>query len=431
MSKIIKYDNKMNSLNFEKFTSNDFDFFFGICYKMQGKGTSDVILTFSEIAELVQYKETDKKRFIQDIERMYDKVENIQYRYEDSKKIVKFRLFGKFKLFKEKEEVVISIDEEFVSLLNNLTEQFTLFELKQFLELSGKHTKTLFRLCKQWRTNGKTQLYSIEELKKIFDCETYENRDFTKVIVKAIKELKEKNLFKDLEYEPKIGKKRGSPVIGYKFTFESEKKNIHTNYQIEGQANFSDAQTFEEYMKGYQGKDKPTPVDIKIAQDIQKSKERKKNISEKPKKNAFNNFEQRKYDNDELERMLFGNPTAEERMELEENLTEKNKPQEKITGRTSKKELIQEYVLAHQDKSVSEIAKNLGISRTTVYKYINTANTKPKSSKQAKKDIEGTLEAPKAEFVANTKPQGQIPENETPEQRKRRHHMEWQKRMSQ
>lgn len=138
----------MNSLNFEKFTANDFDFFFRICYEMQGKENNEVTLSFSYIAQLVQYKETDKKRFIQDIERMYDKIAEIKYRYEDNKEIVKFHLFDKLHVLKETEEVKIKVSEDFVPLLNNLTEQFTLFELKQFVILGGKHTKTLFRLCK-------------------------------------------------------------------------------------------------------------------------------------------------------------------------------------------------------------------------------------------------------------------------------------------
>jgi DNA-binding phage protein len=38
-------------------------------------------------------------------------------------------------------------------------------------------------------------------------------------------------------------------------------------------------------------------------------------------------------------------------------------------GRPSKEQLIIEYLQVNQDKSVTEIAKQLGVSRTTVYKY--------------------------------------------------------------
>lgn len=63
----------------------------------------------------------------------------------------------------------------------------------------------------------------MEELKKIFDCENYENKNFTRLLNKAIKELMEKGLFTNLTYIPKKDKKRGSLVIGYTFTFDVEK----------------------------------------------------------------------------------------------------------------------------------------------------------------------------------------------------------------
>lgn len=39
-------------------------------------------------------------------------------------------------------------------------------------------------------------------------------------------------------------------------------------------------------------------------------------------------------------------------------------------GRPSKESLVKEYLEENPDYSPTEIAKNLGISRTTVYKYI-------------------------------------------------------------
>lgn len=40
-------------------------------------------------------------------------------------------------------------------------------------------------------------------------------------------------------------------------------------------------------------------------------------------------------------------------------------------GRPSKESLVREYLEDNPDNSPTEIARNLGISRTTVYKYIN------------------------------------------------------------
>lgn len=234
--------------------------------------------------------------------------------------------------------------------------------------------------------------------------------------------------FQNFKCTPEYARKRGKPLEKLIFTWDTTA--IPPTVPTAEQTSFSDQQTFEEYIKDYQGDDKPTPLDLKIAKDIQKNRHNKE--SKKAKKNAFNNFDQRDYDNETLEKLLFADLTEKERAELTEQAVIKNEPKQKSPGKTSKKDLIHEYVLAHQNESVSQIAENLGISRTTVYKYMT--DTKPKTSKQAKKDIEGTLEAPKAqktEFGANTKPQKQIPKNETPEQRKKRHRREWEEQRKQ
>lgn len=276
-----------------------------------------------------------------------------------------------------------------------------------------------------------TRIISTKEFKELFDIPKdgknsyvkkngkFDRTNFEKYVILPVLEMVAKcehvvlhNYGKDKNGKPIYYKKikKYGMVQGYELTYSINKypKKIKKETIIDIQAK---------------------PDVLKVAQDVMDSKK-----SKPPKKNTFNNFEQREYDNDTLERLLLGNPTEEERAELEKKVIVKNELQEKISNRTSKETLVQEYVLAHQNESVSQIAKNLGVSRTTVYKYMNTSDTKPKASKQADKDVKGTLEVPKeqkSEYGQNTKPQGQIPENETPEQRKRRHHMEWQKRMNQ
>ena len=267
IAKIVKYGNNMNSLNFSEFTANDFDFFFGICSEMQGKGSNEITLSFPYIKKMVNYKETDKSRFIADIERMYDKIDNIVYRYEDDNEIVKFRLFSKFRLLKNEDIVQIKVADEFLPLLNDLKEQFTLFELKQFISLSSKHSKTLFRLCKQWKKTGKTKEYNINDLKNLFDCANYENKNFTRLLKKIVKELNDKEIFKNLDCKPLASDKKGSPIEAYIFTFEPEKVPVKENLASDAEA-------------------------------VQKKPQSKKDT------NKFNQFQQNKYDFDQLEKEL-------------------------------------------------------------------------------------------------------------------------------
>lgn len=55
---------------------------------------------------------------------------------------------------------------------------------------------------------------------------------------------------------------------------------------------------------------------------------------------------------------------------IRDNITHKNKNWRDGNGRPSKEELVKEYIKNNPDKNPTEIARNLGISRTTVYKYL-------------------------------------------------------------
>lgn len=132
-------------------------------------------------------------------------------------------------------ELELSVNPEFEYLINQLTSNFTRFELVEFIALSGKYTKTLYRLLKQFRSTGKAR-FEWEEFKRVMDIpENYQMCDIDKRILKpAIKELtKELNLFdyryrmpfKNLEYtkeKAKTARGRGGKVIGITFTFKPE-----------------------------------------------------------------------------------------------------------------------------------------------------------------------------------------------------------------
>ncbi|ARJ57458.1 replication initiation protein [Campylobacter cuniculorum] len=130
--------------------------------------------------------------------------------------------------------IEIQVNEHFEYLVNQLTANFTAFELTEFIALSGKYTKTLYRLLKQYRATGKVY-FKWEEFCKIMDIpENYRQSEVDKKILNpAIKELsKERNLFdqkrtpfKNLTYEKEKQKGtrgRGGKVSGIIFTFTPE-----------------------------------------------------------------------------------------------------------------------------------------------------------------------------------------------------------------
>ncbi|MBX2655343.1 replication initiation protein, partial [Campylobacter jejuni] len=126
--------------------------------------------------------------------------------------------------------------------------------LAEFAELSGKYTKTLYRLLKQFRTTGKAY-FEWEEFCRIMKIpENYRQIDIDQRILKpAIKELsKERNLFdqirvpfKNLAYEKEktAGRGRGGKVSGITFTFKPESV-LMQKLEKESQKIMSDEQKY-------------------------------------------------------------------------------------------------------------------------------------------------------------------------------------------
>lgn len=133
----------------------------------------------------------------------------------------------------------LSVNPEFEYIVNQLTANFTAFELAEFIALSGKYTKTLYRLLKQYKNTGYAR-FEWSEFARVMDIpKDLAMCDIDKRILKpAIKELTaERNLF-DMARIPfaklsytKIkgkGRGRGGNVIGIEFSFTPEKERIQT-----------------------------------------------------------------------------------------------------------------------------------------------------------------------------------------------------------
>lgn len=303
MEEIVKYKNEINTLKFKGFTKTDMNLFIALCAKMKDCETNEITFEFDYLKQITSYTSTDTKDFISDLDRMNDKLSKITARFETDDEIVRFTLFPVFVINKKNLTLTVSVNPKFAYLLNNVITSFTIFDLQEFIRLDSKYSKNLYRILKQWRTQGQYIFHNLEEFRELMDIPTkYTNKymmnECVAVAVEEIQKLDKS--FQDFECTPIYARKRGKPLEKLMFTWKAETTKQQEN-QLQGQASFTDIQTFDEYMKGYQGADKPTPVELKIAKDIVKGKKKK---AEEPKTNKFNNFNQRNYDFDEFEKVL-------------------------------------------------------------------------------------------------------------------------------
>jgi len=230
----------MNEITFQRFGQVDFDFFMVLCSKLRDSGENEVVIPFSKFKELAGYSvKTSEDRFIGDLQSMNYKQLMSTGMIRDGRKIKQFVLFTDFEIDLDKKTVTASVNEKYRYFLNDLTRNFTRFELQEFVSLDSKYSKTLYRLLKQYRTTG-LFIINLEEFKRLISApKSYSNKYLMdKIINPSIRALKP--YFNNLSCEVQYEAKRGRPVKGYKFAFTpeilpkkieqaAEKKKAHTN----------------------------------------------------------------------------------------------------------------------------------------------------------------------------------------------------------
>lgn len=263
MQDIVKFHNDLNKVKLPSLTEQEQNIFFGIISKIKTKGEGKIgrVTIISTPNQISYSKETIKFTPQELLEFSTENLTNkalgdllttlrekifkadftmlIEKDDEDLIGKVIINLFETFALLYPKNDteynnllrVEMTIHPYFAYLVNELRADFTRFELAEFIALSGKYTKTLYRLLKQFRQTGWAE-WDFKEFKDLLDIpEDYEMCNIDQRILKpAIKELtQERNLFdfgkripfKDLKYI-KI-KKGGNRVTAIRFEWKKEK----------------------------------------------------------------------------------------------------------------------------------------------------------------------------------------------------------------
>ena len=247
--KIVVYSNDLNQISLGSLKEQEQNLFFSILVKLKDKGHEPVFFDTTELNNMLSkhYTESQLTAFVKGLKDHFFKLDfrtekvlsngdieedNInlfkymRIRYNEDRTVIK--------------ELEIEVNERFEYMLNQLKANFTAFELANFLILNSKYSKTLFRLLKQYRTQGWWQV-ELKEFKRLLQVpKTYQMTHIDNKIIKpSIKELTwdngqtdmltdyrgaERPCFKNLSVEKIKGKGRGrgGAVVALKFTWEPE-----------------------------------------------------------------------------------------------------------------------------------------------------------------------------------------------------------------
>ena len=269
MNEIVRYNNDLNEIKLRNFSSMDLDMLMLLCARMKNQKTTELVFSFAELKKSLDIVNKSDKDFLDILFRMNTKLNAITCNIRTETRGYHFTLFPTLIEDSEERTLRVSVNERFSFLLNEISKNFTRFELSEFVRLESKYAKNLYRLLKQYRKSG---VYKVEagKFRELMDCpESYSNKIFMRDCVNpAVKELSQ-GYFDNLKVEPIRGDGRGRPIVAYRFTFKKSD-------QIPGQMTIEDIATDQEPKKKPRTKKKPTG-------------------------NKFNNFEQRQYDYADLE----------------------------------------------------------------------------------------------------------------------------------
>lgn len=218
----------LNLVPLRKFNNTEVNLFFTLCNKLKDKGNLTVNIPFEELKELSNYYSHDKRLFIKDLEKFYDKIFSLTYREETENVIRRFVLFTKVEIYKDEEYVSIAVNPDLEHIINSLTSNFTKFELQEMTHLKSTYSKHMFRILKQYKHTGYVKI-KIDDFRERLDIpKSYRMTNVNqKVLTPIIKELS--FIFNNLHIN-KIKAKKERKIEWLEFTFDAEQR-IHSKRQ--------------------------------------------------------------------------------------------------------------------------------------------------------------------------------------------------------
>ena len=116
--------------------------------------------------------------------------------------------------------IELQFTDAVIPLITRLSEQYTEYDLKQVSELQSEYSIRLYELMAQWKTVGKTNKITLDDLRKKLGVGTEQYKAMhnfkARVLDLAIKQI---NSFTDIQADY-IQHKTGRAVTGFTFTFK-------------------------------------------------------------------------------------------------------------------------------------------------------------------------------------------------------------------
>lgn len=215
---VVKWDNSLNHLDFAALTVMEMNLFTAICAQVVERETTEVHLSYSLLKELMQFKSTSKQRFIKTLIKGTRHLRAFAVSYEHGTKIGAGQLFYNLEADKITGDLDVAVNEKVLGVLNNLTDNFTMFLQPNWVQITSKYAKIAYLIIMEWRKTGREIIIPMTEFRQRLNVpKTMTTNDITKRVLQPIEEqLTQHQLIKDLQITPI---RTGHRYVAYKFTF--------------------------------------------------------------------------------------------------------------------------------------------------------------------------------------------------------------------
>ena len=222
MNEIVKYHKDFeNKLVLKNFTASELNFLMAICTKVRDKKEDEVIFSFNELKNISNWTNKNDKDFIHSLEMTNKKLIELTFRFENEKEIIMFVLFPTFHIDKDEKTLKVAVNTKFAYLLNNLSNNFNWYQLKDFTSLKSKYSKLLYKELMLFKDTG-YRIFKIEDFRKKLDIpEKYRMTHINEYVLNPIKEDL-KQIFSKFEIV-KIKNGRDIAQIRFNFTYSNIK----------------------------------------------------------------------------------------------------------------------------------------------------------------------------------------------------------------
>lgn len=215
----VEYHSDLNKVIFNDFKAVELNIFFAICSLLKHCGSEHMILEISEIKKIANYTNRNKMRFEPDFTNTIEKAKLLNFNVYSEFEGKQLSIFNddKTMIDFESKKLSISLNSDFVYLLNNFDENNICFSMSDFTNLKSIYSKHLYRLFIEYQDES-TYTFSIEAFREFLDINSkYPHmKDIDKRVLRMVKE--ELNQFYQyFEYKKVLEMPQRVIEIGFNF----------------------------------------------------------------------------------------------------------------------------------------------------------------------------------------------------------------------